>query len=74
MSTNPIPPTPVGPGATRNPDNPDPDLPDIVDPGIDEEPAVETRPGDDSPLSQPATNPDLPDEEDPNEQLPRFDR
>ena len=73
MSTNPIPPTPVGPGDSRNPDNPDPDMPDLVDPGIDEEPDVGTRPDDDSPLSQPASNPDLPDEEDPNDQLPRFD-
>ncbi|TWD81260.1 hypothetical protein FB561_2371 [Kribbella amoyensis] len=60
MSTNPIPPVPpTGPGS-------DPDEnPDLVDPvGT---PDISGRPGDDSPLSQPAPNPD----EDPNEQLPR---
>lgn len=63
MSTNPIPPIPpVGPGS-------DPDNPDLVDP-VPDDPDVGTRPGDDSPLSVPAKNPD---EEDPNEQLPHFD-
>jgi hypothetical protein len=73
MSTNPIPPVPVGPGDSRNPDNPDPDMPDLVDPAAEEETPVGTRPDDDSPLEQPASNPDAPDEEDPNEQLPRWD-
>jgi hypothetical protein len=41
--------------------NPDPDLPDLVDPGIDDQPGIGVRPDDDSPLEQPATNPDAPD-------------
>lgn len=69
MSTNPIPPMPVGPGDSRNPDNPDPDTPDLVDPAVEEETTVGTRPDDDSPLSQSASNPD----EDPNDQLPHWD-
>jgi hypothetical protein len=64
---------PVGPGDARNPDNPDPDTPDLVDPAVEEETTVGTRPDDDSPLSQPAPNPDLPDE-DPNDQLPNWDK
>ncbi|MFG1818834.1 hypothetical protein ACGFIF_34085 [Kribbella sp. NPDC049174] len=72
MSTNPIPPVPVGPGDSQNPDNPDPDMPDLVDPTVEEETTVGTRPDDDSPLSQPASNPDQP-EENPDDQLPRFD-
>ncbi|MEV0286344.1 MULTISPECIES: hypothetical protein [unclassified Kribbella] len=72
MSTNPIPPVPVGPGDSRNPDNPDPEMPDLVDPSIDEGTTVADRPDDDSPLEQPASNPDAPDE-DPNDQLPHWD-
>lgn len=73
MSTNPIPPMPVDPeGSRTHPDNPDPDMPDIVDPGTEEQ-DVGTRPDDDSPLEQPATNPDAPDDaENPDDQLPRW--
>jgi hypothetical protein len=63
----------MGPGDSRNPENPDPEMPDLVDPGLDEDPDVTTRPDDDSPLSQPASNPDRPDEENPDDQLPRWD-
>jgi hypothetical protein len=68
MSTNPIPVPPVIPGGPV--ENPDPDNPDLVDPGLDD-PAVGVRPGDDSPLSQPAGEPEPDADEDPNEQLPR---
>ena len=62
MSTNPIPPVPpMGPGS-------DPENPDLVDPGLGN-PDIGTRPGDDSPLTVPAPEPDA--DEDPNEQLPR---
>ncbi|WP_165556171.1 hypothetical protein [Kribbella pittospori] len=45
---------------TITPENPDPDVPDLVDPDT-ETPDVGDRPGDDSPLTQPAPNPGPPE-------------
>jgi hypothetical protein len=47
-------------------------MPDLVDPAAEEETTVGTRPDDDSPLSQPAPDPDKP-EENPDDQLPHWD-
>lgn len=64
MSTTPVPPVPpMGPGRD----------PDLVDPDT-ENPDLGTRPGDDSPLTEPVRKPGSDEEEDPNEQLPHWDR
>ncbi len=65
MSTTPVPPVPpMGPGS-------DPDNPDLVDPNT-ENPDIGTRPGDDSPLTEPVPKPG-PDEENPDDQLPHWE-
>jgi hypothetical protein len=72
MSTNPMPPPiPMPPGGS-DPNKPDPRMPDLVDPAADEDQEVSTPPDDDSPLSQPVSEPRESDDN-PDDQLPHWE-